>query len=83
MSEEGSGFKKSHFKLHEVETRVVKRRFAVTLQGVPRSGLDEGGQDGEDSVHHEDQPAFQRREPRASCSDPIRTHTYTLIHTTV
>ncbi len=29
------------------------------LQGVPRSGLDEGRQDGEDAVHHEDEPAFQ------------------------
>lgn len=36
----------------------------VILQGVPRSGLDEGGQVGEDSVHHEDQPALQRRKSR-------------------
>lgn len=36
----------------------------VILQGVPRSGLDEGGQVGENSVHHEDQPALQRRKSR-------------------
>jgi len=28
------------------------------LQRVPGSGLDEGGQNGEDSVHHEDEPAL-------------------------
>ena len=32
------------------------------MQGVPRAGLDEGGQDGENPVHHEDQPALQQRQ---------------------
>ena len=30
-------------------------------KGVPGSGLDEGGQDREDTLHHEDEPALQRR----------------------
>lgn len=45
--------------VHIIPITVITGNMLYLLQGVPWSGLDEGGQDGEDSLHHENKSALQ------------------------